>query len=137
MKLSKIPLAKEAIFKLSKLNLEDFNKSWMIFQLVKSVNESIEFFTSEVVKIKEKYGDPQPGKAPKAKIEKYEAELNSLLQSEAPPLKDFERIELSMDEVTKGYIPGKPEYRLSAADIASLEPFVDFCATFVMEEENA
>lgn len=132
-----IALAKESLFKLSKMNLEDFNKSWRIFRLVKSVNESIEFFTNEVCKIGEKYGNPKPGKAPKAKIEKYEEELKTLVQSEAPALTNFERIELSMDEVTKCYIPGKPEYRLSAADIASLEPFVDFCATFVVEEENA
>lgn len=129
-----ISTAKNAIFKLSKLNLEDFNKSWQIFQLVKSVNESIEFFSSETNKIKEKYGNPKPGKAPKAKLEKCEEELKSLLQSEAPPLKDFERIELSMDEISNGYIPGKAEYRLSAADIASLEPFVDFCVNFTIEK---
>lgn len=121
MKFNELNIGKEALIKLNNVKFNDFKIAMKVFKLMKSVNENIDFFTSEYNKIVDSYDCEkiQNGSLKFKTVEdkvKFEEEQHKLLNTE---LENIEKIEIPLASVENAK-------DFSGNDIMALSPFVEW-----------
>lgn len=122
MKFNDLNIGKEALIKLNNVKFNDFKIAMKVFKLTKSVNENIEFFTTEYNKLIDLYKPEklQNGSMKFDSVEnrtKFESELNTLLNTELET--NIEKIEIPLASVENAK-------DFSGNDIMALSPFVEW-----------